>query len=55
MLFFSIFDGNIAPSGAAINLAYYDAWMDNVLFRNHQGSAIRVSNHLTFFVYFSGH
>ena len=46
MIFCSDFDGNTAPSGAAINLAYYNAWMDNVSFRNHHGSAIRVSNHL---------
>ena len=36
----------MAPSGAAINLAYYNAQMENVSFRNHHGSAIRVSNHL---------
>ena len=45
MIFCSEFDGNTAPSGAAINLAYYNARMDNVSFRNHHGSAIRVSNH----------
>jgi len=42
VLFFSIFDGNIAPNGAAINLGYYDAQLNNVSFRNHQGSVIRV-------------
>ena len=42
VFFFSVFDGNFAPSGAAINLGYYDARLDNVSFSHHQGSAIRV-------------
>lgn len=46
-LFYSTFDGNVAPSGAAVQLGYYDARMDNVSFSNHQGSAIRVSIHLS--------
>ena len=46
----SVFDGNFAPSGAAINLGYYDAQLDNVSFTNHQGSAIRVCIVITNFV-----
>lgn len=41
-MLYSTFDGNVAPSGAAINLGYYDARLDNVSLNNQLGSAIRV-------------
>lgn len=41
--FYSVFDGNHASDGAAMNLAYYSAKFDNVTFRNSTESAIRVS------------
>lgn len=40
---FSIFDGNRAPDGAAINAAHYGAKFDNVTFKNNRESTIRVS------------
>ena len=43
--FYSIFDGNLATDGAAMNLAYYSARFSNVTFRNNKESAIRVSLH----------
>ena len=39
----SIFDGNRAPDGAAINAAHYGAKFDNVTFKNNRESTIRVS------------
>ena len=40
---YSIFDGNRAPNGAAMNLAYYSIKCDNVTFKNNKESTIRVS------------
>ena len=41
--FCSIFNGNSAPDGAAINLAYYSVAIENVTFISHIGSTLRVS------------
>ena len=42
-MIYSIFDGNRAANGAAMNLAHYSVKFDNVTFRNNKESAIRVS------------
>ena len=39
----SVFDGNYAADGAAMNVAHYSAKFDNVTFSNNTESAIRVS------------
>lgn len=39
---YSIFDGNHATDGAAINMAHYSAKFDNVTFKNNRESTIRV-------------
>ena len=39
----SIFDGNHAADGAAVNLVHYSVKFDNVTFKNNKESAIRVS------------
>ena len=38
-----MFDGNLAPDGAAMNIAHYSAKFTNVTFKNNRGSTIRVS------------
>ena len=40
---YSIFDGNRASDGAAMNIAYYSVKLTNVTFRNNKESTIRVS------------
>ena len=40
---FSVFDGNIAADGSAINIAYYSARFENVTFSRNKESAVRVS------------
>ena len=40
-----MFDGNLAPDGAAMNIAHYSAKFTNVTFKNNRGSTIRVSHH----------
>ena len=44
----SIFDGNCAADGAAVNLAYYSAKFTNVTFSNSIESTIRVSLYCTY-------
>lgn len=39
----SIFDGNIATDGAAMNLINYGAKFHNVTFKGNRESAVRVS------------
>ena len=44
----SLFDGNLAADGAAVNLAYYSAKFANVTFSNSIESTIRVSLYCTY-------
>lgn len=39
----SIFDGNLAMDGSAMNVAYLDTKLYNVTFKSNKGSALRVS------------
>lgn len=41
-----MFEGNSGSGGAAINLAYYNARLSNVTFKNNTGSTVRVSTYI---------
>ena len=43
VIYFSVFDGNIAADGAAINIAFCSTKFNNVTFLNNRESAVRVS------------
>ena len=47
----SVFDGNYAADGAAMNVAHYSAKFDNVTFSNNTESAIRVSLYCIYCIY----
>ena len=40
---YSVFDGNVAVTGSAINLAYYSVTIDGVTFVDNKGTTVAVS------------
>jgi len=42
VMYYSVFDGNTAADGSAINIAFYSTKFDTVTFSNNRESAVRV-------------